>query len=112
MDKYALHIQDLLTVSDFAEALVGLLSIRVAVSRALFDAHPRKVGDAAHVEGLGDGAPAGEGGLVSGREGQVVGYCGRESTGKTAFPRLRDSVPLLEASLRNLAKNLLPDFVP
>ena len=79
MDKYALHIQDLLTVSDFAEALVGLLSIRVAAPRALLDAHPRKVGGAAHVEGLGDGAPAGEGGLVSGWEGKVVGYCGRQS---------------------------------
>ena len=64
MDKYALHIQDLLTVSDFAEALVGLLSIRVAAPRALLDAHPR----------------------------EVVGYCGRKSTVNKDFPRLRDSI--------------------
>ena len=66
-------VEDLLTASDLAEALVGVLAVRVAVSRALLDAHPREV-RATHVERLGDGAPGEEGGLVSGREGHVVGY--------------------------------------
>ena len=66
-------VEDLLTASDLAEALVGLLAVRIAVSRALLDAHPREV-HATHVERLGDGAPGEEGGLVAGREGHVVGY--------------------------------------